>query len=143
MSDLPSFSSVAECAKYLLIRSVGDQCILTGGPAANHHVKESAIKCGVRVTSSGEYGNRTVTLVEVTDSRKEQVRAYAASTPDKKISYSQAIGDGIEVGETIFCQGNRDTITRDFVKRYGKGSCSLHQFVHPEHGRGWNLTRKK
>lgn len=143
MSDLPSFASVADCAKYLLLRSEGDQCILTGGPAANYHVKESAIKCGVRVTSSGEYGKRIVTLVEVTDSRKEQVRGYSASAPDKKISFSQAIGDGIEVGETVFCQGNRATITRDVVKRYGKASCSLNQFVHPQHGRGWNLTRKK
>lgn len=142
MSDLPSFPSVSECAKYLFLRSVGDQCILTGGPKENFHVKEAAIKCGVRVTSTGEHGHRTVTLVEVTDSRKEQAHSYNASTPDKKISFSEAIRDGLEVGETVFCQGNRNTITRDIIKRFGKGVCSLNQFVHPEHGRGWNLTRK-
>lgn len=98
MSDLPSFATVSECAKYLTIQAVGAQCILTAGPAANRHVKEAAIKCGVRVTSSGDFGNRTVTLVEVTDSKKEQVRAYEASTPDKKVSFSEAIKDGLSVG---------------------------------------------
>ncbi len=125
---MDSFKSVKEVADYLKSRSVGAQCLLTGGGAVTKNVTNKFYRFGIRVKITGSFGSRIVELTQVfsEELRQQYLKPQKKYLATDKVGDTDSYPDNLAVGESGQVPAvNGRSLRQWVVSNYGPWTCSI------------------